>query len=74
MFLPRLRRCVPTPAEKSYAHVNADTFWNFYESKGWTVGKERMKSWHGAVAYIFLLPRMLGRLEKYSYLCIIKSI
>ncbi len=38
-------------AEKGYTHVNADMFWNFYESKGWTVGKERMKSWRGAVAY-----------------------
>lgn len=25
-----------------------DEFWNFYESKGWLVGKARMKNWHCA--------------------------
>jgi hypothetical protein len=25
-------------------------FWNFYESKGWMVGKSPMKNWHGACA------------------------
>lgn len=25
-------------------------WWNFYESKGWYVGKNKMKNWHSAVA------------------------
>lgn len=35
--------------EKSY-NVNADTFFNFYESNGWKVGKNKMKSWKASVA------------------------
>jgi len=30
-------------------NVDPDIFWNFYESKGWMVGKNRMKSWKAAV-------------------------
>jgi len=29
--------------------IDADTFWNFYESKGWMVGKSKMKDWKAAV-------------------------
>ena len=25
-------------------------WWNFYESKGWYVGKNKMKNWHSAIA------------------------
>lgn len=35
--------------EKQY-HVDAEKFWNFYESKGWYVGKNKMKKWRAAVA------------------------
>lgn len=31
-------------------NVNPEEFWNFYESNGWKVGKNKMKSWHSAVA------------------------
>lgn len=30
--------------EKGYK-IDAVQFWNFYESKGWVVGKQKMKSW-----------------------------
>lgn len=30
--------------------VDADMWWNFYESKGWFIGKNKMKSWHSAIA------------------------
>lgn len=33
--------------EKSM-NVDAEKFWNFYESKGWMVGKNPMKSWRAA--------------------------
>ncbi len=45
----------PTSAEVSeYARsidfvLDGDKFWNFYESKGWVVGKSAMKSWRAAV-------------------------
>lgn len=35
--------------EKGY-EVNAEAFINFYESKGWYVGKNKMKNWRAAVA------------------------
>ncbi|MBO7673650.1 MAG: phage replisome organizer N-terminal domain-containing protein [Atopobiaceae bacterium] len=35
--------------EKHY-HFDAETFWNFYESKGWWVGRNKMKSWKAACA------------------------
>lgn len=31
------------------ANISAQTFWDFYESKGWVVGKSPMKSWRAAV-------------------------
>lgn len=30
--------------------VDPETFWNFYESKNWYVGKNKMSNWHSAVA------------------------
>ena len=35
--------------EKSYV-VDAEQFVNFYESKNWMVGKNKMSNWHAAVA------------------------
>lgn len=35
--------------EKGYT-VDAERFFNFYESKGWMVGKNKMKNWHAAIA------------------------
>ena len=29
--------------------VNADRFYDFYESKNWYVGKNKMRDWHAAV-------------------------
>lgn len=34
--------------EKGY-HIDANTFIDFYESKGWMVGKNKMKDWKAAV-------------------------
>ncbi|MGN0491843.1 hypothetical protein [Ruminococcus sp.] len=31
-------------------NVDPYQFWNFYESKGWFVGKNKMKNWHSAIA------------------------
>jgi hypothetical protein len=28
-----------------------ETFWNYYESNGWRVGRNKMKSWKAAAAY-----------------------
>ncbi len=33
-----------------YKGFDAERFWNFYESKGWVVGRATMRSWHSAVA------------------------
>jgi len=29
--------------------MQADKFWNFYEGKGWMVGKNKMKNWKAAI-------------------------
>lgn len=34
--------------EKGY-HIDAESFVNYYDSKGWVVGKSPMKDWHAAV-------------------------
>ena len=31
-------------------YVDAERFWNFYESKGWKVGKSPMKDWKAAIS------------------------
>lgn len=36
--------------EKGYEYVDAEKFWNFYESKNWYVGKNKMSKWRSAVA------------------------
>lgn len=35
--------------EQQRYSVNADSFFNFYESKGWMIGKNKMKDWKSAV-------------------------
>lgn len=46
----------PTIQEiESYCHlenfnIDAENFFNFYESKGWMIGKNRMKNWRAAVS------------------------
>lgn len=37
-------------AEKGYANFNPEQFWNFYESKDWMVGKNKMTNWKSAVS------------------------
>lgn len=35
--------------DKNYQNVNPDKFWNYYESNGWMVGKNKMKDWKAAI-------------------------
>ncbi len=49
------KRFVPPTVDEIQAYVteksmnvDAEKFWNFYESKGWMVGKNPMKSWRAA--------------------------
>ena len=37
-------------AEKGYTNVDPERFCYFYESKGWMVGKNKMKNWRSAVS------------------------
>lgn len=37
-------------SEMGYKHVTADAFVNFYGSKNWMVGKNKMADWHQALA------------------------
>ncbi len=36
-------------SEKNYP-IDAEQFWNFYEAKGWMIGKAPMKNWRACVA------------------------
>ena len=36
-------------SEKNYP-IDAEQFWNFYEAKGWMIGKSPMKNWKSCVA------------------------
>lgn len=36
--------------KQGYKFVKAESFFNFYESKGWMVGKNKMKDWRKAIA------------------------
>lgn len=36
--------------DKSYSTIDPERFFNFYESKGWLVGKAKMKNWHAALS------------------------
>jgi len=36
--------------DRGYKFVDADAFHSFYESKGWVVGKTKMKNWKAAVS------------------------
>lgn len=43
--IPEIRQYV----EETGASVNAAAFYNFYESKGWKVGKTEMRCWKAAI-------------------------
>lgn len=47
--IPTIDEVAAYAAEKDYKRVDADRFWNFYQSKGWKVGKAPMKDWKAAV-------------------------
>lgn len=46
---PSLQEISEYIRDKKY-HVDPDSFINFYESKGWMVGKNKMKSWKACIA------------------------
>ena len=42
---PSLDECKSYFVEKNSTHDEAAKFFNYYESNGWKVGKNKMKSW-----------------------------
>jgi len=48
-FIPPSIQEIEKYCREKNKSVDAEQFWNFYESKGWYVGKNKMKSWHSAV-------------------------
>ena len=47
---PTEKEVVEYFVEKGSDKEEGKSFWNFYESKGWVVGKSPMKNWHSAVS------------------------
>jgi hypothetical protein len=43
--------------------ISAERFYNYYESNGWKVGKNKMKSWKAAVRNWELMNRSKGQIE-----------
>ncbi len=48
-FIPPEKEEVMNYCKEKGIHVDADRFINFYASKGWMVGKNKMKDWKAAV-------------------------
>lgn len=54
---PKKKPKIPPSLDEVVQYVNDNNlnvdpyhFWNFYESKGWYVGKNKMKNWHNSIA------------------------
>lgn len=47
---PTIEECVEYVAKKGYNYVDGESFFMFYASKGWKVGKSKMVCWHSAMA------------------------
>lgn len=47
---PTVEEVAAYAAEKGYRGFDAGRFWNFYESKGWMVGRNKMTNWRSAVS------------------------
>jgi len=47
---PTLRDCGDYFKSKGYKAKHANDFWEFYEMKGWMVGKNKMKKWELAAS------------------------
>lgn len=47
---PTVEEVAAYAVEKGYRGFDAERFWNFYESKGWMVGKNKMTNWRSAVS------------------------
>lgn len=50
MSIPTLEEVCAYAKRKGYT-VDVEKFYAYYQSNGWRVGKNRMKSWHYALAY-----------------------
>ena len=51
--------------EENAPDVNAEVFYRFYESKGWMVGKNKMKNWKAAVStWKAKVPKKVDRFPK----------
>ncbi|MCB6475569.1 hypothetical protein LI171_04865 [Emergencia timonensis] len=48
-IIPPPRSLLKEYITKNHFQVDADRFYDFYESKGWLIGKQRMKDWQAAV-------------------------
>lgn len=47
--IEEVQACIEERVAKGKPKVDAERFWNFYESKGWKVGNQPMKDWKAAV-------------------------
>lgn len=48
-IIPPTLEMVSDYIQERHNGIDPQDFWNFYESKGWMVGKNKMKNWHSAI-------------------------
>jgi hypothetical protein len=48
--IPPTLKMIETYCSNKNSPIDPETFFNFYESKGWFIGKNKMKDWHCAIA------------------------
>ena len=48
-FVPPTITDIVTYANQNGLQIDADRFWNYYESNGWMVGKNKMRSWQATL-------------------------
>lgn len=54
-------------SEKGIKNVDAQQFVSFYESKGWMIGKNKMKNWHAAISTWERSNKQQSKNNKTSY-------
>lgn len=47
---PTIEEIKTHASDKEYVNFDSEVFFNFYDSKGWMVGKSKMKNWKSAMA------------------------
>lgn len=65
-FAPPSLEAVQARVQEMGYSVSAESFWNFYESNGWKVGKNKMRCWKRALAGWQARQQPTGEVVRYQ--------